>query len=332
MRYGQITFRTCYMSMDRKTLDDFFRGYLTGRQRDEVLEWIESKGESWVDNYMQEHWDRLEFAAGAEQKRLMQEKVLQSIHSQQVPVRWMRILKIAAVFLLAAAGLWWWKYAAQPVQPEWHIVNNEGKGHIMLRDTLPDGTIVTLNEHSGIRYANTYNKKDRVVILTGEAFFDVQHDRERPFIVKAGHAFTKVYGTAFTVTAYPASGQLRVGLQRGSIGVTYDTLHTGQEKMLVPGQLLIYNKSSNTVSIENQAPEKLGAWTTGKLVFFKTPVNDVLSQLEQRYDVHFRYDHNIGNRTVTATFDNVPLQKVLQHISFVWNIRFEQRGDSIDVK
>lgn len=324
--------RTCYMHMDRKILDNFFKGLLNEDERQQVRAWIDQQGEEWVEAYMQEHWERQEFPSNEEGKELIKERVLQHIRAQRTPVKWTGIIKVAAVFLLAAAGWWWWQYVQRPALPEWYQVSNEGKGHIMLRDTLPDGSVVTLNEHSTIRYSAAYNQEDRVVFLTGEAFFEVQHDQERPFIVKAGHASTRVYGTAFGVAAYPASGQLRVSLQRGSIGVTYDTLHTGQEKMLVPGQLLIYNKRSNTVSIETQAPEKLAAWTTGKLVFFKTPVNDVLQQLEQRYDVHFHYDGNMGDRTMTATFDDVPLTKVLQHISFVWNIRFEQRGDSVIVK
>lgn len=318
--------------MDKEKLDNFFRGRLSDSEQQQVKDWIASQGEGWVDAYMQEHWDNVEFPAAPGQKENMKEKVLLHLPDRERSIKWINLLKVAAVFLLAAAGYWWWKLVQRPPAPEWHIVSNEGTGHQMLKDTLPDGSVVILNEHSQIRYASTYNKKNRTVELTGEAFFEVTHDKARPFIVKAGQVETRVYGTAFSITAYPASGQLRVGLQRGSIGVSYDTSHTAPEKMLVPGQLLIYNKSNNTASIENQTPDKVEAWTTGKLVFYKTPVNDVFLQLEQRYDVHFRYDNSLGDKTITATFDGAPLEKVLQHISFVWNIHFRQHGDSIDVR
>ncbi|WP_343308032.1 FecR domain-containing protein [Chitinophaga niabensis] len=319
--------------MDKKTLEDFFKGHLTGEEREQVMQWVTEQGEGWIDTYIQDNWDLpVAHQIPPRQKASMKARVIENIRAQQ-PVRklWLEIGRAAAILLLLSAGAWWWMQQQQ-APPQWYTVSNNGGGHIMLRDTLPDGTIITLNEHSSLKYPSSYNKKNRTVFLSGEAFFEVHHDKEKPFIVKAGNASTRVYGTAFSVSAYTSSGQLRVGLQRGSIGVISDTANEEQEKMLVPGELLIYNKENKTVSIENQAPEKLGAWTTGKLVFFKTPGKDVFSQLEQRYDVHFSKDHEIAERTVTATFDSVPLSKVLQHISFVWNIRFEQRGDSIYVK
>jgi len=318
--------------MDKKTLEDFFKGHLTGVQREQVMQWIVEQGEGRIDAFIQENWDRPVHQPPPLQKAFIKENVIKTIRAQQPPRRlWLHIGRAAAILLLLSAGTWWWMQQQIP-GPEWHTVSNNGGGHIMLRDTLPDGTIVTLNEHSSLKYPSAYNKKNRTVFLTGEAFFEVHHDKEKPFIVKAGNASTRVYGTAFSVSAYASSGQLRVGLQRGSIGVIYDTAQTANEKMLVPGELLIYNKEDKTISIENQAPEKLSAWTTGKLVFFKTPVKDVFSQLKQRYNVHFSNTHGMADRTVTATFDGVPLSKVLQHISFVWNVRFEQRGDSIYVK
>lgn len=319
--------------MDKKILENFFKGHITGEEREQVMQWIAQQGEGWTEAFMQDNWDRPEHTPEPEKKELMKARVMAGIRAQQ-PVmrkRWINIARVAAVLLLAAAGAWWWNNQ-QPASPQWHMITNNGTRHTMLRDTLPDGTVITLNEHSGIKYSSSYNKADRIVFLTGEAFFEVHHNKDKPFIVKAGHASTKVYGTAFSVSAYASSGQLRVGLQRGSIGVISDTAHAETEKMLVPGELLIYNKKNNTISIENQAPEKLAAWTTGKLVFFKTPVNDVFSQLEQRYDVHFSYNRGMADRTVTATFDGAPLSKVLQHISFVWNVHFEQREDSIHVK
>ncbi|MRG44021.1 DUF4974 domain-containing protein [Chitinophaga sp. SYP-B3965] len=319
--------------MDKKILEDFFKGHLTSEERERVLLWIEQQGEGWTDAFIKDNWEQPIHQAAPGLKELMKARVMENIRAKQPAPRrlWLYIGRVAAVLLLATAGAWWWMHQ-QPAAPQWYTVSNSGNQHIMLRDTLPDGTIVTLNEHSSIKYSSAYNNEIRTVFLMGEAFFEVHHDKDKPFIVKAGHASTRVYGTAFSVSAYTSSGQLRVGLQRGSIGVIYDTAHAEQEKMLKPGELLICNKQDKTVSIEYQAPEKLGAWTTGKLVFFKTPVEDVFSQLEQRYDIHFNHDHGMANKTVTATFDGVPLSKVLQHISFVWNIRFEQRGDSIYVR
>jgi len=318
--------------MDKKTLEDFFKGHLTGEQREQVMQWVAEQGEGWTDAFIQENWDQPVHLPPPQQRASITARVLENIRVQQPGHKlWLHIGRAAAILLLLSAGAWWWAQQ-QPAALQWYTVSNNGGAHIMLRDTLPDGTVITLNEHSSLKYPSSYNKMNRTVFLTGEAFFEVHHDKEKPFIVKAGNASTRVYGTAFSVSAYASSGQLRVGLQQGSIGVISDTAHVEQEKMLVPGELLIYNKENKTISIEHQAPEKLGAWTTGKLVFFKTPVEDVFNQLEQRYDVHFSNNHGMAERTVTATFDGVPLSKVLQHISFVWNIRFEQQGDSIYVK
>lgn len=317
--------------MDKKILEDFFNGSLPEAERKQVAQWIEEQGDEWTAAFMADRWEHPEYELLPAHRESMKARVFAAVGAQQPSGSRMLVymMRAAAVLVLVLAGVWWFKQQ-QPDAIHWYTVANEGKGHIMLRDTLPDGTMVTLNEHSYIRYSSAYNKKERTVQLTGEAFFEVRHDQQKPFIVKAGHASTKVYGTAFSVAAYPSSGQLRVALQRGSVGVTYDTANA--EKMLAPGEMLIYNKTSKTIAIENQPPDKLGAWTTGKLVFFKTPLNDVLYQLEQRYDVHFSYDKALSGRTVTATFDGAQLSKVLQHISFVWDIHFETGKDSIYVR
>jgi ferric-dicitrate binding protein FerR (iron transport regulator) len=101
---------------------------------------------------------------------------------------------------------------------EYHIV--AGKG-IRKAISLPDGTKVWLNGDSKLTYNAKMNEEDtRLVSLTGEAFFDVAHDKEHPFIIRTDKVSIKVLGTAFNISAYPNDKKCETTLLRGSIELT----------------------------------------------------------------------------------------------------------------
>jgi transmembrane sensor len=196
---------------------------------------------------------------------------------------------------------------------------------------LPDGSIVWLNAASELAWHPDF-VHNRQLRLKGEAWFDVVHNRSNPFLVNAGNAITKVYGTAFNISAYPQASELRVALQHGSIGVKYVNKENSKEQMITPGQLLIFHQETNQTEILQENKEDIGGWMNDQLIFRKLPLKDVLAQLERQYGIIFRYSGTIPEQLVTARFEKVPLKKILEHLSFGWDIRFVQHKDTFYVK
>ena len=85
--------------------------------------------------------------------------------------------------------------------------------------TLPDGSKVILNAGTTITYPNAFVSKNREVEINGEAFFEVAHDAEHPFIVKANQINVEVLGTQFNVKAYEEDDWIEVSLSEGKVEV-----------------------------------------------------------------------------------------------------------------
>lgn len=328
--------------MNKALIRRYFKGEVTAAENEQVKAWIEEQGASWMDTYMEEEWDHPIVQTVQSEKDQMAERVLTAIRERQQAeapvvahpararkkiVRWVA----AASLLVIATGVWWQlarQKAGIPAPLSWQMIRNDSTGTVKMW-YLPDSSRVTLNAGSFIRVAANYNDTARELQLEGEAFFEVRHDQERPFIVQAGHLVTRVYGTAFNISAYPEASQVRIALKQGKIGISGVM---PQEQVLKPGELLWYDKAAGVVHAGRQAIPEIGDWTTGKLTFYKTPLKDVLTSLEKKYGKRFSYPASLHNPTVTASFEQASLRQVLQHLSFVWNVRFEQQNDSIYVR
>ncbi len=219
--------------------------------------------------------------------------------------------------------------AAQRKPPDFTVIST---GYQQVRKVLlPDSSIVWLNSATHLWYHPDF-ATNREVRLSGEAFFQVAQDVANPFVVKAGKTSTRVFGTAFNVSAYPEAGQLRVSLQSGKVGVEYDGNEGKARKILTPGQLLIYDKELGLGQVMQQAPGEMDVWTAGRLLFYETPLKEALAQVEARYGVHIVYDRPLKNQTITARFENTALEKVLEHLSFGWDLHFMRTKDTLHVR
>jgi ferric-dicitrate binding protein FerR (iron transport regulator) len=261
---------------------------------------------------------------------------IQPAHKERKPFLLWRRSRIAAaiwVGVLLLSGYTVWKlnqskssgYAAQ--EPAFREVRTTAGQHI--RIILPDSSVVWLNSNSTLSYHPDFSAQ-RQLRLAGEAFFEVKPDKEHPFIVATNAITTTVYGTAFNISARKGTGELKVALQHGSIGVLDHS--TGKENLLVPGQLLAYNQQTRSSRIGTTDIADIGAWRSGKLIFDNVPLKEVMSEIERQYKVTCIYYPHARNPFITARFDNASLQKVMDHIAFGWQIQFKRTGDTLYVK
>lgn len=158
------------------------------------------------------------------------------------------------------------------------------KGHIS-KTILPDGSAVWINTASLIRYdINSFNSKNREVVLEGEAYFEVNSSPGNTFTVITPHANVNVTGTSFNVNAYPASDAIETVLTEGKIELEFKT---GNTLNVEPSQKVRYSSTNDTYEVSQVDAEMYSSWRNGEIIFKDATLNDLIRELERIYDITF---------------------------------------------
>ena len=195
---------------------------------------------------------------------------------------------------------------------------------------LPDGSMLYLNAHTQVRYARGFGKENRLVkIDKGEAFFDVKKNDALPFIVNAPEVEVQVLGTAFNVKA--ANSGVKVFVQSGKVSAAYKG--TEKKVILTPGEeaSLKHNGSAIDTRIHKKNNNIL-AWKTRTLTFDDTPLNEVVDALEDFYNVQITISNQqMADKKLLATFPNMSLEEVLDIMRKTLQINITHKNDLVDI-
>jgi len=196
------------------------------------------------------------------------------------------------------------------------------------RISLPDGSTVWLNAHSSIEYPETFDDSVRFVRISGEAYFDVASDANKPFIVNAGNLKITVLGTSFNISNYDEDQISSVTLATGKIKVERE----GRSEILQPGSQVRFNKIDNSLEKREIDIEKIAPWKNGILVFEQEDFQSVARRLERWYDVKIAL---IGDPSpdwrFTGYFDNESLKNVLEVLSFGKKLNYKIEGKNVEL-
>lgn len=207
-------------------------------------------------------------------------------------------------------------------------------GDEMLKNVLlPDGTSVSLNTHSTLEYTAHYNTRERRVVLTGEGYFDVKSDKQKPFIVQTGAVETNVLGTAFNIESYPDEQSVRVSLLRGKVRVTETGSHE-QIALLTPGYMMEFNKHDSTHRTTPAALAHPESWMDGNINFNNIALADALLRIERQYHIAIQVDQAwLSGKTVTTQFKNTTSwQTVLGNILFVHDLEYTVADNTVRIR
>jgi transmembrane sensor len=172
------------------------------------------------------------------------------------------------------------------------LFSGDGRVHLDNPDealavyTLPDGSTVTLQQHSELSYdPDIFGIDSRPLDLTGQAYFEVQSDRQRPFLVSNGRSQLRVTGTAFNLRSGNRVLEVEVSegeviLQQGGQRVRVAARETAKA---VPGQPLTHQPAPNL---------NHHAWRTGELRFDRTPISEVLQLFDANWDIECNWSDN----------------------------------------
>ncbi len=232
----------------------------------------------------------------------------------------------AAAVLLALVGLFgvFQYFSGQDIT----VISKD----MLVQQTLPDGSSVALNANSELEYAKDFDGDLREVKLKGEAFFEVQPNAEKPFVIDAGAGYIKVLGTSFNVEAKNGS-DIKVHVVTGKVqlslpGAIADTAMV----ILEVGETGIIDHKTKRVYKERPLFEDALFWLNKRLVFNKLPLPRVFEVLEKNYKLSFStYDKSVEKCLLTARFEKESIESILEVISATFNIQFVVDGETVQV-
>lgn len=232
------------------------------------------------------------------------------------------VLKIAAVVAIAYLLGGFTMYLIQP-KPQQGISESKEicvKAPLGSKTEieLSDGTKIWLNSGSEVHYPPIFDRNKRDIYLTGEAFFNVQKDKEVPFFVHTDDVDIKVLGTSFNVKSYPEEDLVETTLVEGLINI--NKKGSSRVLQLKPNEKATFIKDINNreraeqfVVTENIDTELYSSWRSGKLVFKREKFGDLTLKMERWYNVHITVENDkLFEERVTGVFENESIEQALE--------------------
>lgn len=192
-------------------------------------------------------------------------------------------------------------------------------------DTLPDGSGVFLNKETQLAYTFDKKKKAHVVKLKGEAYFNIQHNDDKTFIVEVGEVLIKDIGTSFNVKAYPESNTIEVVVEEGEV-MFYTAKDSGL--YLRAGGKGVYHKVTKTFTVE-QAEPNVTSYKTKFFIFSDTDLATVVRELNEVYNKRIVVGSHLKQCRLTVSFNNESIEEIASVIAETLGLTAKTSGEDI---
>lgn len=313
-------------------IDDLIGKYLAGEasaeERAEVDAWRKRQAEN--ESYF--HHLQLIFDRAGKIKttqRFDADKAWNKVKDQlpgkgkQVFVLWRTNVLRAAAVLAFGIGLGYFVYqemnpAAAPV-----VI---AASNAVLTDTLPDGSLAVLNKKSTLTYEHNKRTGERRVALEGEAFFEVKHAAEEPFIIASGEVIIEDIGTTFNVRAFPDSPTVEVIVETGE--VAFYTL-TDKGLNLTAGETGVYDRQTKSFARLQSMDTNRLAYKTGIFSFRNADLGSIVDDLNAVYDKQIILaSDKIRSCQLNVTFRNERIEDIVEIIAETLQLTISREGEN----
>jgi transmembrane sensor len=194
-------------------------------------------------------------------------------------------------------------------------MSNIHTNDVVKSDSLPDGSLVTLNKYSQVSFPEKFSKDKRVLQLSGEAFFKVKPDKKKPFEVHTNNVTITVVGTSFNVRSRGDTTEIIV--ETGVVEVATEK----QTVLLKAGQKAITGINEAILQKQTNTDQLYNYYRSKKFVCENTPLWKLVDKLNEAYEVQIIFGNEaLRDLPLTTTFDNEPLDKILNILSTTFNI------------
>lgn len=316
--------------ISKKDFEQILQRYFNGTATDREIEWIEK----WYQSL--DSKNNYPAINESDEQSLHQQdwkKIQKRIKNQKKILFWPSLAAAAASVIMGLIFI----YNLDPGQE----ISDKGKKSISLAEEkivnesddvkmvmLPDSSTVLLQPHSTIRISAAFNNGDRKISLSGEAFFNVVRDKNRPFKVYTHDVVTTVLGTSFTIKAPSVKEKIIVVVKTGRVAVSSNVSTTAnrkaaaQEVIVTPNQQAVFNPESKVLKatlVQNPvilSKTEQTKQTKSREIFDETPIIDILDKVEEIYGVEIQYDRAVLiNCRITTAFLNEGLFERLDILS-----------------
>jgi len=306
-------------------LEKYRRGACTEVEAQLIEDWLSTVTEAdehtladaFVDGQLNTVKNRVDLAIGA-----------MPVIGRRRDYRW---LAVAASVAVVCASAWMWaihikRQAADGLAQQHGISRRISNGWVYVQTqkgvtdklALTDGSVITLDASSTLRYPVKFSNHKRPVYLDeGEALFEVAKDKTSPFTVYTPKFATTALGTAFNIRSYAKENKVSISLLHGKIKV--EDLHPSRKleapKILLPHQQVVLNKQSGDLQksgFDDETP--ITSWKDGVLSFRDATTDEVINSIENRFNVVIKNNSRHTNWSYTGTFTAQSLNDVLKTV------------------
>ena len=238
-----------------------------------------------------------------------------------------RLLRVAAVLILFIIT----SYLLFKIPTKSEINNfNVSSGSIQTIN-LMDGSKITLDAVSTLRFPKKFTGNRREVYLNGEGFFQISPDPDKPFIVHTNNAVITVLGTAFNIRAWQQYNETIVAVAEGKVSLRQDNKSKNIEEITITkNQSSIVKADENPTPPQNININNFTSWQQRQMYFKSVPLQEVLDQLERWYGLEFQLpEESAGSNRVTIYIENKSIPEILDVIALMNNYKYIRDGKKV---
>lgn len=312
----------------QKRIDRYLDGLYSKEEVDALLRELPQKEQiDYLDACSGEAWEESLYTGksiGNVEKADEQDaiRILKRVRKKNYSIR--PFLKIVACLALIATAGWGLLYMG----------NSRLKDNAELQEMfvaygdkkelkLSDGTTVILNSGTKIKYPVRFEGKERLVELSGEAFFSVAKDAEHPFIVATPQLKLKVLGTEFNIKVYDLDERAAVSVKSGKVEVETEEVVS----RLVAGEQIQINTVTRDYQKGREDFNSISSWIKGGLFFNEAPISDVIKELSRIYNCTIRFEEGqTFDNLIVGEHDNKSIESVLKSIEYTTGIKYRKEG------
>lgn len=318
--------------------DKFLLKQASAEEIQVLIQWLKSEGSflDWAD----EEWNMASSEIDVElQRKLLGEiKLKISDTNFSTPInqtkrftlsraryrRWFsQIAAVVLLLIMTAYGVYSYTKNKMTMSDMIVAVEKGQKANI----TLPDGSLVWINSDSKLIYGSGFNDRERVLLLEGEAYFEVSPDKDRPFIVKTNDLSVKALGTSFDVKSYTDESEISTVLMTGKVEVC----SFSDRQILLPNERIVFNRQTGKLKKNTVYDAKdYASWKDNILNFEAESFENIVRVLERYYNTRIVFEtESLKQYRFTGTPGNTSLESILQILSLTSPLDYEVKDSVI---
>lgn len=315
--------------------DDLLVKYLADEaseaEKSTVLQWIsEHSDNERYFNHFRMIWEESETVAlkGSADENAAWDRFRNKVILKQAPPARIRSLsywvRIAAVLVLiaTAGGIAVSVYLNSRIVRMVRLQSHDST----LSDTLPDGSVITLNRNSRLSYPSRFTGKTRNVSMEGEAFFKVAGDKSHPFIIKINDVTVTVVGTSFNIKSRHQKTEVIVESGIVRVFKNNDRVELKAGEKATTGKNGVLSKGINTSTLYH-------SYSNREFICHNTPLPELTAAVSDAYNVEiFIANKELEGSKISTTLNNKSLEDILTVLSFTFNAEVEREGRRITLK